>query len=134
MPDHKSRIDESGDDLATLEEARRATISREKLGGVKDFWPEFMVAVGEKKSRKDVWMGARPALKWAMGAAGLLVVIGGGILVPKLLRRGSLPAAVAKTAVIFRIDSVKIDDKPAQAFIFQTQDQGSTFVWVEKQL
>lgn len=134
MPEHKPPIQESGDNLATLEEARRATISRETLGGVKDFWPEFAVAVGNKRSRKDVRIGARPALKWAMGAAVLLVVIGGGILIPKLLRRGSLPATLGKAAIIFRLDSVKIDDKPAQAFIFQTQDQGSTFVWVEKQL
>jgi hypothetical protein len=134
MPDHKSRIEEYGDDLATLDEARRATISRERLGGVKDFWPGFALAVDEKGSKKRVRIGARPALQWALGAAGLLVVIGVSVLAPKLFRRGGPPAALEKTAVIFRIDSVKIDEEPAQAFVFQTQDQGSTFVWVEKQL
>jgi hypothetical protein len=134
MPDHKSRVEEYGDNLATLEEAKRATISRERLGGVKDFWPGFAVAVGEKGSTKHVRIGARLALQWALGAAGLLVVIGVSVLAPKLFRRGGPPATPEKTAVIFRIDSVKIDEEPAQAFVFQTQDQGSTFVWVEKQL
>jgi hypothetical protein len=134
MPDYKSRVEEYGDDFATMDEARRATISKERLGDVKDFWPGFAAAVGQKGSTKHVRIGGRPTLQWALGAAGLVVVIGVSMLVPKLFRRGGPPAAPEKTAVIFRIDSVKIDDEPAQAFIFQTQDQGSTFVWVEKQL
>ena len=134
MPDHKSRVEEYGDDLATMDEAKRATISKERLGNVKDPWPGFAAAVGKKGTTKHVRIGTRPTLQWALGAAGLLVVIGVSVLVPKLFRRGAPPAAPEKTAVIFRIDSVKINDEPAQAFIFQTQDQGSTFVWVEKQL
>jgi len=134
MPDDKSRVEECGDDLATLDEARRATISRERLGDVKDFWPEFVTAADKRRSIKLVLIGARPALKWAMGAAGLLVLIGFGVFGPKLFRYGSHPPAPERSTIIFRIDSVKIDEKPAQAFVFQTQDQGSTFVWVEKQL
>jgi len=134
MPDDKSRVEEYGDDLATLDEAKRATISRGRLGDVKDFWPEFVAAADKKRSIKRDRIGARPALKWAMGAAGLLVLVGVGVFGPKLFRHGGPPAAPEKTAVVFRIDSVKIDEKPARAFVFQTQDQGSTFVWVEKQL
>lgn len=134
MPDDKSRIEEYGDDLATLDEARRATISRERLEGVKDFWPGFAVAVGEKGSKKRVRTGDGRIPQWALGAAGLLVVIGVIVLVPKLFRRGIPTAAPEETFVNFRIDSIKINEEPAQAFIFQTQDQGSTFVWVEKQL
>jgi hypothetical protein len=134
MPDHRSRVEEYGDDLATLDDARRATISKERIGDVKDFWPGFAAVAGEKGSKKRVRIGARPTLQWALGAAGLVVVIGISLLVPKLFRRGGPPAVPEKTAIIFRIDSIKIDDEPAQAFIFQTQDQGSTFVWVEKQL
>ena len=134
MPDHKSPVEEYADNLATLDEARRATISRERLGGVKDFWPGFAVAIGKKGSTNGVRIGARFALQWALGTAGLLVVIGVSVLAPKLFRRGSPPATPEKTAIIFRIDSVKINEEPAQAFIFQTQDQDSTFVWVEKQL
>ena len=134
MPDHKSRVDEYGDDLATMDEARRATISKERLGDVKDFWPGFAAAVGKKGTTKHVRIGTRPTLQWALGTAGLVVIIGVSVLVPKLFRRSGPSAAPGKTAVIFRIDSVKINDEPAQAFIFQTQDQGSTFVWVEKQL
>jgi len=134
MPDYKSRVEEYGDDLATLDEARRATISKERLGDVKDFWPGFTDAVGEKGSKKRVRTGARLVSQWALGAAGLLVVIGVIVLVPKLFRRGVPTAAPEETVVNFRIDSIKINEEPAQAFIFQTQDQGSTFVWVEKQL
>jgi len=134
MSDHKSHVEEYGDDLATLDEARSATISRERLGDVKDFWPGFTASMGEKRSTNDVRIGARLARQWALGAAGLLVVIGVSVLVPKLFRHGGPPAPPEKAAVNFRIDSVKIDEEPAQALIFQTQDQGSTFVWVEKQL
>ena len=134
MPDHKPHVKEYGDDLATLDEARRATISKEQLGGVKDFWPGFTDAVDEKGPKKRFRTGDGLIPQWALGAAGLLVVIGVIVLVPKLFRRGVPTAAPEETAVIFRIDSIKINEEPAQAFIYQTQDQGSTFVWVEKQL
>lgn len=113
--------------LADLEEARRATISREEMGQGKDFWPVFLRRIGSTEPR----IRARPRLswRWALGAAGLVAA---AAVVGLLLFRpetGNDPASNVK----LRIQSVRMYDQPAQAYIFQTRDTNSTFVWVEKQ-
>jgi len=122
------------DGLATLDEARKATIPAGRLGGVRDFWPGFAASVrrdGEKASGRS---GARPGWRWALGTAGLLAVIGTVILVPTLTRRETSPAAPVDRPLPFRVDSVAIEEKPAQAFVFHTQDPDITYIWVERQL
>ncbi len=122
------------DGLATMDEARNATISAGKLGGVKDFWPGFAASVrrdGEKAHGRPL---VRPGWRWALGTASLLAVIGTIILVPTLTQRGpSLPAPV-DSPLPFRVDSVAIEEKPAQAFVFHTEDPDTTYVWVDQQL
>ena len=77
---------------------------------------------------------ARPAWRWALGTAGLLAVVGIIVLVPLLSRKRMPPVARVESPLPFRVDSVMIEEKPAQAFVFHTQDSDITYVWVEKQL
>jgi hypothetical protein len=42
------------------------------------------------------------------------------------------PADVLSSGVKLRINFVRMYEEPAQAFIFHTQDENSTFVWVER--
>lgn len=134
MRSHKPSPDEREDALATLDEARRATISADQMKGARDFWPGFAAAVREKPERKRAGAAVRPAWRWALGTAGLLAVIGMVVLVPMLSRRGHPPAVPAEGPLSFRVDSVTIEEKPAQAFVFHTQDPDITYVWVERQL
>ena len=122
------------DGLATLDEARNATISAGKLGGVRDFWPGFAAAVRGEREKAPGRSLVRPGWRWALGTAGLLAVVGTVILVPMLTRRGPFPAAPVDRPLPFRVDSVVIEEKPAQAFVFHTQDPDITYVWVERQL
>ena len=113
--------------LADLDEARGATISREKIGQEMDFWPVFL----RKIESTGLLIKARPRLawRWALGAVGLVAA---AAVVGLLLFRpgtGNDPASDVK----LRIQSVRMYDQPAQAYIFQTRDTNSTFVWVEKQ-
>jgi hypothetical protein len=134
MRSPKPSREEHEDALATLDEARRATISIGQLKGVKDFWPGFAAAVRREPEKKPAGSAVRPAWRWALGTAGLLAVVGMVVLVPWLSRRGRPLAVPAEVPLSFRVDSVIIEEKPAQAFVFHTQDPDITYVWVERQL
>ena len=115
------------EDLADLEEARAATISSVELGQGKDFWPDLAIRIESVEPQ----ISARPRLnwRWALGAAGFVAVAAAVGLF--LFQPGSGNDPVS--AVRLRINYVTMYEKPAHAFIFQTQDPNSTFVWVEKQ-
>jgi hypothetical protein len=134
MRSRKPDLKEPGDGLATPEEARRATIAADRLKDVRDFWPEFEAAIRRDAEKRRGRPAVRPAWRWILGTAGLLAVVGIVILVPMLSRREPLPAASVKRPLPFRVDSVTIEEKPAQAFVFHTQDPDITYVWVERQL
>jgi hypothetical protein len=120
--------------LASLEEARGATISAEQLKNIRDFWPGFAASVRQEQEKTHVRRAARPAWRWALGTAGLLAVVGIVVLVPMLSHKEPPPAGGIESSLPFRVDSVTIEEKPAQAFVFHTQDPDITYVWVERQL
>lgn len=124
---HLEQCGECQGRMADIREARAATISKNDLGRVDDFWPRFALGLERPKSGKH--FGAKLSWSWALGTAGLLAlaIVGLFFLVP------SSRQEVLSSGVKLRVDYVKIYEEPAQAFIFQTQDANSTFVWVEKQ-
>ncbi len=124
---HFLRCEECLANLADVKDARAATVAQEKLGEVKDFWPGFLVAAKEQERKEK--SPFRPAWRWAVGTVGLLAVSAALVLIMTL----SPKKATSGLNVKLRIDYAEIYGEPAQAFIFQTQDANSTFVWVEKQ-
>jgi hypothetical protein len=113
--------------LASIEDARAVTAAKDKLGEVKDFWPGFLGAAETKdKKTKPRFL---PAWRWAVGIAGVLAASAALVLIMTLFPKKETPALSVK----LRIDYAAIYGEPAQAFLFQTQDVNSTFVWVEKQ-
>ena len=113
--------------LADLEDARAATIPKDDLGEVKDFWPGFLGAAEIKQ--KKLKPRFRPAWRWAVGTAGVLAASAALVVIMILSPKKETP----DLAVKLRIDYAEIYGEPAQAILFQTQDANSTFVWVEKQ-
>ncbi len=76
MRNHKHDVEERGDGLASLEEARRATIAADRLKDVRDFWPGFAAAVRRERGDGPDKTGARPEWRWILGTAGLLALPG----------------------------------------------------------
>ncbi len=125
---HLERCRKCREDLADLEEARTATISREKMGQEMDFWPVFLRQI-ESTGPPLIKTRPRLAWRWALSAVGLVAA---AAVVGLLLFRpgtGNDPDSDVK----LRIQSVRMYDQPAQVYIFQTRDTNRTFVWVEKQ-
>jgi hypothetical protein len=107
-----------------IDEARAATIPKERIEKGADFWPELVHGLKRAKPAKP--SGPRLGRRWVLAAAGFAAVAIGFFL----LRPGEKddPASGIK----LRVNYVKMYEEPAQAFIFKTQDENTTFVWVEK--
>jgi len=115
--------------MADVQEARAATISKNNLGQVEDFWPRIALSLERPKLGNQVGRGPVWGWTWVLGTAGLLALA----IIGAFLRPSPSRQEVLSSGVKLRINYVKMYEKPAEAFIFQTQDANSTFVWVEKQ-
>jgi hypothetical protein len=125
---HLLKCDVCQKDLANVEDAKSATLHKDRLEGVKDFWPQFLRNLEAEKQRSKPTL--HPVWRWAMGAVGAIALT----LVFIFILTHSPPKEGLDTSIKLTIDYVKIYEEPAQAIIFQTQDTSRTFVWVEKQL
>jgi hypothetical protein len=114
--------------MADIQEARAATVNKNNLGQIQDFWPRVALSLEKPKSERQAEAGL--GWTWALGAAGLLAlaIIGTFFLAPSSSRQEALSSGVK-----LRVNYVRMYEQPAQAFIFHTQDANSTFIWVEKQ-
>ena len=111
--------------LAGLEQARQSTLGKDRIPQAADLWPRLAAGMSGRRTEEV----RRPALprRWAFGTAGVLAAVLGGLLILTPRRTAEVGPLVK-----LRIESVTIYGQPAQAFVFQTRDAGSTFVWVEK--
>jgi hypothetical protein len=115
-------------DIASIEEARSVIFPIEKVKIEEIFWQQFEQRLkADEEKRKAFWP---LRWKWAVGITVLLAVA--FVLVFKLtpLFKNKVP----DLAVKLRINYIELYEKPAQAFIFQTQDANRTFIWVEKRI
>ncbi|MBM3297013.1 MAG: hypothetical protein FJY83_05365 [Candidatus Aminicenantes bacterium] len=127
---HIRRCSPCREGLAGIEEARSVTWSGEDFEGRSDLWPRVQ---GELR-RAGAARTERPAFRrrWlAVSAAAAGLLAAAGVLLLKWDQgNGRVPASVSDIKLI--IESSLIYDQPAQAYIFQTREEGTTFVWVEK--
>ena len=123
---HLEQCPECQGRMASIQEARAATVSRNELGQVRDFWPRFALSLKSPRSGRSFETGWH--WSWALGLAGFLAlaIVGLFIFAP------SPSGEVLSSGVKLRVNYVRMYEEPAQAFIFQTQEANSTFVWVEK--
>jgi hypothetical protein len=124
---HVERCEKCRQSLASREKALAVMPARSRLPETEDFWPRLVFDLKKEPAADEARRPAR-RWRWALGTAGVLAAVLASFLI--LTPRREAPAG---PLVKLRIDSVSIYGQPAQAFIFQTQDADSTFVWVEKQ-
>jgi len=123
---HLEQCPECQGELADIQEARASTIGQEDIGASRDFWPAFALSL--ERSRRGEPGKGRLIWAWAVGTAGLLAATIAGLF----LWFPSSPGSFLSSGVKLRVNYVRMYEQPAQAFIFQSQDADSTFVWVEK--
>jgi hypothetical protein len=114
------------ENLAGAEEAKLLTIAKDQIGDLENVFPQTSLPF--KKQERKPALPARPFWRWAVGTLGVLAVAVAAVLV--LTRPPGTENLDLR--VKLRVDYIKIYGQPAQAYIFQTQDENSTFVWAEK--
>ncbi len=125
---HLLKCDVCQKNLASIEEARSATLHKDRLEGAKDMWPQFLRNLETEKQKRR--SALHPVWRWTMGTVGAVVLA----LALIIVLTHSPQKESLDTSIKLTIDYVKIYEEPAQAIIFQTQDTSRTFVWVEKQI
>ncbi len=117
--------------LAGVEEVKPFLIQEEEVGGLEGLWPEIKTKLSQEKRKK--LRPLRPRLRWAFRAVGLFVAIAAGIW---LYRIFTLDKSPLKESLVerFQINYIRIEDKPARAFLFQPHDSEMIFVWAEKNI
>lgn len=112
--------------LAAAEEVRSLLVQEEDLVEILDFWSAVRPRLHVKPPVRGRTFG--PFWTWVSAAAGLLVVILTGFW---LLKDNGAPDD-PEYGLGLHIDYVKIEDKPARAYVFHPKDVEMTLVWVEK--
>ena len=112
--------------LAAEEEVRAVMIQEQDLLGIKDFWPEVKLQLLEGpripvRSLKPLW-------QWVSVTAALAVMVITSFWLYKDFGREETAGGGQRLL----IDYVKIEDKPARAYVYKPQGVDMTLVWVEK--
>ena len=127
LQNHILKCDACLNDLADIDETRSATIPNTQVEEARNHWPQLLKDLEHTRQRKKAIL--RPAWRWAMGSAAALAL---AIIFIFVMTRSPEKGYLDDTAVKLTIDYINLNEEPAQAIIFQTQDDSKTFVWVEK--
>ena len=112
--------------LAGMEEIQSVLLSEDEIGDRMDAWPEFTKAIEEKRGKEKCLRP--PYWRLVYGVMVMITVVIAGawfMFVTKPERVSDLPER-------FKINYIRIEDKPARAFLFQPKDSNMIFVWAEK--
>ncbi|TET74005.1 MAG: hypothetical protein E3J56_03235 [Candidatus Aminicenantes bacterium] len=117
--------------LASAKKVRVLLIQEGEAENFADLWPGVRKKLTEKEQeeRDSFWFRWR----WAFRSAGLFAVIAAGILIYTLSIR-EMGTSMENMAERFQINYIKVENKPARAFLFQPQGSEMIIVWAEKNM
>lgn len=125
---HTERCPDCLKKLASEDEVKSLLIQENGVGDLEGMWP----AVKMKMRQSGERFRLRGRWRWVYSAAALLVIIAGLIWI----YFASVPPpdiSEEMTGDGFKINYIKVDDKPARAYVFRPQDSNMFIVWVEKE-
>lgn len=111
--------------LADKDEIRSILIAESDIPAVKDMWPGFVsrLNIGINHHERPI----RRMWNWGYVAAGAIM-----ILTAAIWSLRTPPSVSHVLSENFKIKSIEVDGRPAQAFLFKTEDPNTYFVWAEK--
>ncbi|MBE0460061.1 MAG: hypothetical protein IBX60_00235 [Candidatus Aminicenantes bacterium] len=117
--------------MASIEEVKPFLIEESEAGSIEGVWPEIKKKLNQEKRKKPRSLWFR--LKWAFGIASFLIAAAAGIWFYRTL---ALDKTYLKENLVerFQINYIRIENKPARAFLFQPHDSEMIVVWAEKNI
>ena len=126
---HIQKCPNCQEELTDMEEVRSLFIKEDGAENTEDFWSALKVKLSAKKEKKRIFL--RPRYHWIAGVAGLFAVVVIGIWLFFFYSPDKNPQE-KNLAERFRINYIRIENKPAKAFLFHPHDSKMIIIWAEK--
>ena len=123
---HYEKCPDCSLDLAGSEEVRSLLIKEVEENELSGFWISLKARYQSRTHRRSSMFTS--SWKWIYQAAGfiLIAVLAVWIII------SVHPNGKGETVESFRINYIKIDNQPAQTYIYQPKDSDMVLVWAEK--
>ncbi len=128
---HMERCPECQNGLATVEDVRGIIIPESQCQEIATSWDGFQAKLKKGEREEPHLYSSR--WRWAYAMAGLVVLAAAAILV---IKTPPFHKAQLEERLIghFRINYIRIENKPAQAYVYQPQDSNMIIVWAQKNI
>jgi hypothetical protein len=117
--------------LINREAVQRITIQESQCGGADSLWNGFEEKVREEKTNKQHVF--RPRWSWAYGIAVVLALVAATVWLVLSPQFRSIQVEESLNGH-FRINYMRIENQPAQTYLFQPQDSHMIIVWAQKNI
>lgn len=126
---HMERCPQCQGTLISREDVQGITIQESQCGESESLWDGFEQKVREAKSDKQHVLG--PRWSWAYGLA-VVFALGAAAIWFVLSPQFRKTRVEESLTGHFRINYMRIENEPAQAYLFQPQDSHMIIVWAQK--
>jgi hypothetical protein len=119
--------------LAGREAVKSLMVSENNLGPRPSLWPRVktrLVSLEEDRPKGTALSGQK-RWRWVAAAVALLIVGLANFWLLKDFRPEKMGAG-EEVSSRFRINYLKVEDKPAQAYLYQPSESDLIIIWVEK--
>jgi hypothetical protein len=128
---HMEKCPKCQETLITQEGVQKITIQETQCGDSDSLWDGFEDKVREAKSAEQQVLS--PRLGWTYGIA-VVFMIGAAALWFVLSPQFRKTRIEESLNGHFKINYVRIENEPAQAYLFQPQDSHMIIVWAQKNI
>ncbi|MFQ6109717.1 MAG: hypothetical protein ACE5L7_09235 [Candidatus Aminicenantales bacterium] len=119
--------------LASAGEVRPFLIQEDEVGGEENFWLRIKTGLQKEKRRGRRFLQPRPRWVWMMRIAGLIAAVVLGVWLYSVFSSPERPAE-EKEEARFKINYIRVENKPAQAYVYWPQGKNMIIVWAEKNM
>lgn len=128
---HMEKCPDCQNSLVSLDDVQGITIQESQCADTESLWDGFEEKVREAKRNKQHVFS--PRWSWAYGIAVVLVFVAATIwfVLSPQFRKTQVEESLNGH---FCINYIRIENEPAQAYIFQPQDSHMIIVWAQKNI
>lgn len=118
-------------EIASIEEAKPFLIQENEVENLDGVRPAIKRRTDQERKKVRHFLRLRP--RWAAGVAAFVftVIVGIWLISVILPKKGPLNEPAVER---FQIDYIRVENKPARAYIFRPHDSKMVIIWAEKNM